>query len=152
MLRPLTFATILALGAVLWSGAQADEVRDTLFQAEQKWADLFNAQDAAGLAATYSEDGMRLPPDASRVQGRKAIEAHLQEEFDAGVTNVELEPLEVGHAGGDMAWLLGNWSVEFPTDKGDMGIANGNYLMVYRKEADGVWRTVVETWNEAPSE
>ena len=151
MLRPTTIVTVLALGAMSWSVAWADSVRDTLYQGEQTWADLWNAKDAAGLAMTYTEDALRLPPDASRIQGRAAIQAHLQEEFDAGLTNLELEPTDAGHHG-DLAWLVGNYSVNYPTEKGDIGTATGNYVMVYRKEADGVWRTIIETWNDAPSE
>jgi uncharacterized protein (TIGR02246 family) len=150
-LRSLAVLTIVALGAVSWSGARADSVEDELDQAHQKkWADFFNAKDAAGLAMHYTEDALQLPPDATRVEGRAAIQEVFKEEFDAGVTNIKLENTDVGHDG-NLAWLVGNWSVDFPTDKGDMATATGNYVAVYRKEADGVWRMVIDTWNEAPS-
>ena len=117
----------------------------------RKWTDLWNAKDAAGLSMSYTEDGMRLPPDGSRVQGREALQEMFKEEFDSGQTNRRLEPTEVGHDG-DLAWVVGDFSVDSPTEGGAVVTATGNYTAVYRKEADGVWRIVVATWNEAPSE
>lgn len=61
-----------------------------------------------------------------------------------------VEVAEVGHSG-NLAWLVGNFPVDYPTDGGKTATATGNYVSVYRKEADGVWRTVLDTWNDTPS-
>lgn len=150
MLRPTTVIAVV-LGAFLWSSAEADSVSDELRQAEERWTELWNAKDAAGLSMTYTEDGMRLPPDGSRVQGRKALQEMFEEEFGAGQINRKLEPTDVGYDG-NLAWVVGDFSFDFPTEGGAVGTATGNYTAVYRKEADGVWRIVVATWNDAPSE
>ena len=98
----------------------------------------------------YVKDGMRLPPDTSRHQGRAAIQALLQKELDAGLTNCKLVVTDAG-SDGNLAWLVGNFSVDYPTEGGKMATATGNYVTVYRKEADGVWRTVLDTWNDTPA-
>lgn len=138
----------MGLGGAIWAGAAwADEVPEELEQAEQEWAALFNAKDAPGLAGRYTEDGMRLPPDASWVVGREAVQAHLQAEFDAGLTNIRLEPWN-GGLDGNLGWVVGEFAVEYPTE----GSATGTYSVVYRKDEDGVWRLAVDTWNDAPSD
>lgn len=137
----------LATAAAAWSGALADTAED-LRQAEQTWLELWTARDAAGLAQLYAEDGIRLPPDASRIQGREAIEDMFEAEFEAGLENLQLEPTDIGHDG-DLGWVVGNLSIDFPM--GDsMGTGTGNYVIVYRKEDDGAWRIVIDTWNDAP--
>ena len=150
MLKRTAVTAVLAISSIFWSSAWAESVRDALNQAEQRWARLYNAKDAAGLAKSYVEDAMRLPPDTSRHQGRAAIQANLQKEFDAGTTNCKLVVTDVG-SDGNLAWLVGNFSVDYPTEGGKMATATGNYVSVYRKETDGVWRTVLDTWNDTPS-
>ena len=150
MQKRIAVMAVLVLGSMFWSSAQAQSVRDALIEAEKTWAKLYNAKDAAGLAKRYVEDGMRLPPDATRHQGRAAIQAHLQGEFDAGLTNNTSRPTAMG-SDGKLAWLVGDFTVDYPTEGGKMATATGNYVVVYRKEPDGVWRLVLETWNDTPS-
>lgn len=137
-----------AMFAIAGTVAAAQTVEDELRAAEDQWQDLFNAGDAAGLAALYADDAMRLPPDGSRTVGRAAIEAALQGDFDAGLENIQLDATDIGHEG-DLAYVVGDNTIDFPM--GDaMGTGSGTYVLIYRKEDDGAWRIVVETWNDAP--
>ncbi|MBJ3763823.1 SgcJ/EcaC family oxidoreductase [Maribius pontilimi] len=141
---------LLAAAALVTAGnaVTAQSVEDQLREAEDKWQELFNAGDAAGLADLYTEDAMRLPPDGSRTVGRDAIEAALQGDFDAGLENIQLDATEIGHDG-NLGYVVGDNTIDFP--KGDaMGTGSGNYVLIYRKEDDGTWRILVETWNDAP--
>jgi uncharacterized protein (TIGR02246 family) len=141
----LALAATAAMGA---TAVAAQSVADELRAAEQEWETLWNSQDAEGLAALYAEDGMRLPPDATRTVGREAIEAMFEGEFAAGLENLQLEATDIGHDG-NLGWVVGNNTIDFPM--GDtMGTGTGNYVVIYRKEADGAWRIVVDTWNDAP--
>jgi len=148
MIRQIAIAALAALPMATWHGVAAQTVADELRAAEAKWSALWAAQDAPGLAALYAEDGMRLPPDATRVVGRDAIAAMFADEFAAGLENLQLEATDIGHDG-NLGYVVGNLTIEFPM--GDtMGTGTGNYVVVYRKEADGVWRIVIDTWNDAP--
>jgi uncharacterized protein (TIGR02246 family) len=148
MIKQITILAVAALPILVATMASAQTVEDELRAAEDQWQELWAAQDVQGLAALYAEDGMRLPPDASRVVGRDAIEAMFKDEFAAGLENLQLEATDIGHDG-NIGWVVGNSTIEFPM--GDtMGTGTGNYVVVYRKEADGVWRIVIDTWNDAP--
>ena len=148
MIRHVAILAVAALTMAAWHGVAAQTVADELRAAEDEWQALWLAKDAQALAALYAEDGMRLPPDATRTVGREAIEAMFEDEFAAGLENLQLEATDIGHDG-NLGWIVGNSTIEFPM--GDsMGTGTGNYVVVYRKEADGVWRIVVDTWNDAP--
>lgn len=148
MIRHVAILAVAALTMAAWHGVAAQTVADELRAAEDEWQALWLAKDAQALAALYAEDGMRLPPDATRTVGRDAIEAMFEDEFAAGLENLQLEATDMGHDG-NLGWIVGNSTIEFPM--GDsMGTGTGNYVVVYRKEADGVWRIVVDTWNDAP--
>jgi uncharacterized protein (TIGR02246 family) len=148
MTLKLAVPAMAALSMMAATAAFAQTVEDELRAAEDAWEALWNAKDAPGLAALYAEDGMRLPPDATRTVGRTAIEAMFEGEFAAGLENMQLEATDIGHDG-NLGWVVGDVSLNFPT--GDtMGTGTGNYIVVYRKEDDGVWRIVIDTWNDAP--
>jgi uncharacterized protein (TIGR02246 family) len=148
MIRQIAIMAVAALPMAAWDGVAAQTVADELRAAEDRWEELWAAKDAQGLAALYTEDAMRLPPDATRTVGRDAIEAMFEDEFAAGLENLQLEATDIDHDG-NVGWVVGNSTIEFPT--GDtMGTGTGNYVVVYRKEADGVWRIVIDTWNDAP--
>jgi uncharacterized protein (TIGR02246 family) len=138
------------LCSVLWTSARAESVRDIIGAAEARWVKLYNAKDAAGLAKLYTADALRLAPDASRVQGRTAIQAQLQKEFDDGLHNIKFQETDSGYDA-NLVWLVGNFAVDYPGQQGKLATATGNYVVVYQKESDGVWRLVIDTWNEAPA-
>jgi uncharacterized protein (TIGR02246 family) len=148
MIRQFAILAVAATPLLFTTAATAQTVEDELRAAEDLWEALWSEKDADGLAALYTEDAMRLPPDATRTVGRDAIAAMFEDEFAAGLENLQLEATEIGHDG-NLGWVVGNSTIEFPM--GDtMGTGTGNYVVVYRKEPDGVWRIVIDTWNDAP--
>jgi ketosteroid isomerase-like protein len=74
------------------------------------WAAAWNAGNAAGIAALYSDDARLLPPNGDEVQGREAIEAYWQSAIEAmpGV-RVTLETKEL-HNLGDVAVEVGSYA------------------------------------------
>jgi uncharacterized protein (TIGR02246 family) len=143
-------SVICLLAVLAGSSAWADSARDAIKAAEQQFAKLYNAKDAAGVANLYAHDALRLAPDASRVQGRAAIQAQLQKELDGGVFNFQGQVTDFA-SDGNLAWVVGNFSVDYTTEQGSKATATGNYISIYRKDTDGQWRVVVDTWNDAPA-
>lgn len=140
---------IVLLASMAGSTAWADSVRDAIDAVNQQWTKHYNAKDAAGVAKLYTNDALRLAPDASRVQGRAAIQAQLQKELDDGGQNIKFQTTDLGSDGG-LIWEVGNFSVDIAQQSAKV-TATGNYITVYRKDADGVWRIAVDTWNDAPA-
>ena len=149
MSSKIAMLALVSMAVMAAPVASAQSVADELRAAEAEWQRLFDAGDAKGLAALYAEDAMRLPPDGSRTVGREAIEAALAGDIDFGL-ELDLETTDVGHDDdGELGWVVGDQTVRFPVD-GEMMTGTGNYIIVYRKEDDGAWRIVVDTWNDAP--
>lgn len=94
--------------------------------AAQRWEDAFNAGDAAGVAALYTEDGMLRHSDAEVDRGREEIQAWAQESIDAGLTiDVTEESLE-RIAEGVMVGL-GSWTL---SDADGAKVLAGEYMVV----------------------
>lgn len=149
MIAKVTTLALAAMPLMAATTVSAQTIEAELRAAEDEWQRRWDAKDAEGLAALYAEDAMRLPPDGSRTVGRDAIEAVFEDEFAAGLV-VQLDATDVGHDDdGELGWVVGDQTVQFPVD-GEMVTGTGNYVVVYRKEADGAWRIVIDTWNDAP--
>jgi ketosteroid isomerase-like protein len=96
--------------------------------------ELFNQNDAAGVAATYTEDGKIMPPEAEMLQGRDVLQDWWQLLFDSGFVGVELEIMEV-HALGDTATEVGQYTLY---DESGDELEVGKYVVIW-KLVDGQW-------------
>ncbi len=116
---------------------------------EGGWAEAFNAGDAQRIAAFYTEDAVRIPPDEAPIQGREAIRRNFQETFD-GFSSHQIRsspPAEI-HASGDWIMARGTWTLEgTPAESGAAFDQAGNYVVVSRRGADGQWKLHWEMWS-----
>jgi uncharacterized protein (TIGR02246 family) len=146
-LRNVLLATALcALTACAPRAADTAADVATLKAEAPTWFKLYNAGDAAGVAALYAEDGMVLAPGAPAAVGRAAIQSFLASDIAAskaaGLTNTGSEVTDVGVAG-DMAWITGTYVV---TDASGATVDKGKYVTIYRR-VSGKWPIIRDTWN-----
>ena len=149
-------AILLVVGVPLVAtsaSARDDDVRAAINAANAKMVADYAAGDSKALAQAYTEDALMLPPDATRVVGYSAIEALWKSWIDAGIKNLTLKSTDVD-SNGDLAYEVGEFTLQVPfksqnssTDEGNPSTASGNYLVVWKRGADGVWRLKVHTWN-----
>ncbi len=144
-----SFWSSLLVVALMSLPAAAEDVRAVIEKGGEAWMAAFNAGDAAGVAALYSETAMLLPPDATQIQGRQAVQDTFQAWIDDGLKDIVFETVEV-EASGDLAYEVGLYSVKVPAENDQMTTATGIFLVVWKKEADGVWRLYRDTWNDTP--
>lgn len=147
-------AILLVVGmALVATSARGDDVRAAIDAANAKMVADYAAGDSKALAQAYTEDALMLPPDATRVVGYSAIEALWKSWIDAGIKNLTLKSTDVD-SNGDLAYEVGEFTLQVPfksqnssADEGNPSTASGNYLVVWKRGADGVWRLKVHTWN-----
>ena len=99
--------------------------------------------DWAAVAALYTEDAVLMPPNAPAVTGRAAI----QEVFGQFPTLTSFELTIDGIEGsGDIAAVRGSYSLSM--DIGGQTVDDsGKYVEVRRRQADGSWPIIIDTWN-----
>jgi len=146
----LVACAISMIGAAHAAAATAATADETAIRAQTtNWGSAYNGGDAKAVAALYAEDALLLPPGASSVSGRAAIQAHFARDIvdskAAGAVFVVSPKTDVG-VSGDMGWESGTYKV---TVKGAV-IETGKFLSVSRKK-DGKWLYLRDTWNaDAP--
>ena len=111
------------------------------------WFVAYNAGDADGLAAFYSDDAVLNIPGAPAARGRDAIREAFVKDIAAstaagGFTSNQGPSPEFG-VSGDLGW---EWNTFTVTDSSGATVDTGKYVTVYGKK-DGKWFIIRDIWN-----
>jgi len=135
----LIFSSIAftAPGRAVAAGHEAE-----IAAANAEWTKQYNAGNAAGVTALYTEDAKVLPPNSDIVTGRDGITAVWQGMLDSGAKGVKLNTVEVMGTG-DSAVEVGTYEV---MDKEGKVIDKGKYIVNWKKVGSS-WKLHRDIWN-----
>ena len=123
----------------------ADEqaIRDQETAAQQAWT----SKDTDKVAALYADDATVMLPDTPVMTGKAAISAGFKGAVSDPNFALSLQTTSVDTSkGGDLGYVRGSYMVhqtDAKTKKATM--EKGNYVLVYKKQADGSWKIVADT-------
>jgi len=130
------------------------EITEQLHAFSKKVDQAWNNNDAAALAALFTEDAV-LVEDTGPIYGREAIKEHFADVFHRLHFSNHLDkadqysPHVIGTAGNE-AWSNGEWTVTVKGEKFGPVDAKGNWLEIYRREGD-TWKERLDIWNVTPA-
>ena len=106
-----------------------------------------NGGDADGVAALYSADAVRMPPNAPPIRGRESIRRNMEETFETATLNVQMQVDET-EASGELAYVRGTFLLTAtPKDGSPATESQGNWMRLMRREPDGRWLIAYSLWN-----
>jgi uncharacterized protein (TIGR02246 family) len=109
---------------------------------EAAWVKAFATKDPEKAAAFYADDAASMLPDTPLMTGKTAILAGMKPELSDPNFSLVFEPTKVVIAkSGEMAYTQGRfqYTTTDPKTKKRVGQV-GNYVEVYKKQADGSWK------------
>jgi uncharacterized protein (TIGR02246 family) len=126
-------------------------LKDAIQAREKEWSAAFLAGNAAGIAALYTDDGASIESSGEWSRGRAGIAKQLQVQFDTLTPTAREDIAEEVIPAGDYALEIGHYSYQ-GTGKTSKAAhsASGRYMVLWRKDADGVWRLHRDIGSEAP--
>ena len=125
-------------------------LRDAIQAREKEWSAAFLAGNAAGVAALYTEDGAQVQAAGDWFRGRDAITKAMQAQLDTIAVTAREDITEEVFPAGDYVVEIGRYSYQGTSKAGNKpGSAAGRYMVLWRKDADGVWRLHRDIGNEA---
>jgi uncharacterized protein (TIGR02246 family) len=113
---------------------------------EAQWVKDFAAKDVEKVAAHYADDGSSMIPLMTLMTGKDAIRAGLKQEFSDPNSSLDFHPTKVeASKSADLAYSQGTYAYTStdPKTKKAM-IEHGNYVEVYKKQADGSWKVAAD--------
>jgi uncharacterized protein (TIGR02246 family) len=123
----------------------ADEA--TIRNLDAQWSKTAGAHDIDGIVSYYSDDAILLPSNAPAITGKQSIRAAWA---DLAAPNVALSwqasKVEVARSG-DLAYTTGAYTDAVKDPQGKLTTDRGKVLVVWKKQPDGRWKVVADTYN-----
>ena len=119
---------------------------DVLREADRAFCRTTREQGLEGWLAWFAADAVVFPPSGALAVGSAAVRRHYAgiDGFPAQGFLWEPESAAIS-AAGDFGWTTGRAG----NDASGAPAWNGQYLTVWRKEADGSWKVVADCANDA---
>ena len=111
----------------------------------QDWVQACNTKQLDDLVELYVADALVLRSNVPAVRGTGAIREFFFGVLDAGLGEVELEPLRV-ELFGDVAYEAGRCQMLVPVAMGKRREERGKYVVIVNRQGAGEWKIVADCW------
>ena len=111
-----------------------------------EWVLACNTKHLDDLLDLYVPDALVLRSNYSPIRGAAAVREFFFGALDAGLGEVEVEPLRVDVVG-DMAYEAGRFSALIPGSTGKRREERGKYLWVFSRQGNGEWLLAADCWS-----
>ena len=150
LLAVVLAATLTSVGrahAAAPDARAADEA--ALRNADEDWTKAAQTKDVAAWMALYADDAVVLPPNGKMAVNRRDIAKSIGNMLALpGLIAIGRRSAKVEAArSGDLGYVQGTYTASFRNPNGETVNDRGKYLEVWRKQADGSWKCIVDTWN-----
>ncbi len=128
------------------SGPSLSRAEAALRRVAQDWAMACNTRQLADLVELYLPDATVLRPNVPAVRGAAAIREFFVGLLDAGLSEVELEPLRV-EMFSETGYEAGRCKSLVPIAMGKRREERGKYLLILNRQPNGEWKIAADSWS-----
>jgi ketosteroid isomerase-like protein len=130
----------------LSGAASLSRAETALRKVTQDWALACNIKQLDDLVELYLPDATVLRPNVPAVRGTAAIREFFFGLLDAGMSEVEMDPLRV-ELFGDFGYEAGRCKSLVPSAAGKRREERGKYLVLLNRQANGEWKILADSWS-----
>lgn len=112
----------------------------------QEWVLACNTKHLDDLLELYVSDALVLRSNYAPIRGAAAVREFFFGALDAGLGEVELEPLRLEIVG-DFAYEAGRCKALIPSSTGKRREERGKYLWVCARQSNGEWKLSADCWS-----
>jgi uncharacterized protein (TIGR02246 family) len=123
----------------------ADE--STIRNLDAQWSKAAAAKDVDGTVSYYSDDASLLGPNAPIASDKQGIRAAWASLLGIDTSlSWQANKVEVSRSG-DLAYVQGVYQMTSKDARGKVTTDNGKFVEVWKKQADGKWKTAADIFN-----
>ncbi len=111
-----------------------------------EWVMACNTKHLDDLLDLYVADPLVLRSNCPPIRGAAAVREFFFGALDAGLGEVEVEPLRV-EVVGDLAYEAGRCKALIPGGTGKRREERGKYLWVCARQSNGEWKLAADCWS-----
>ena len=129
---------------------QLADTRRTIADGYVHWTEAVKAKNVDAIASMYSEDATVLPEEKDAVSGKSAIRAFYNDWFSQQGKLVEQKFENISSVQeGDLLIDTAKYSRVEVRDGKEVSL-NGKRLVVWKRDLQGQWKILRDTWNKSP--
>lgn len=120
--------------------------------ADAQWLAAVKAREVEKALTFWSDDAIMYAPGAEAMNGKQAIRDYITAAFASPDFSVAwVSGPVVMSKSGDMAYITGPVDFTYRAPTGQLVTEKNKSVVVWRKQANGDWKAVVDTWNALPA-
>jgi ketosteroid isomerase-like protein len=114
---------------------------------DASWAAAGQSKNVDAWVAFYAEEAAVLPPNEPVANRPEAIRKSVSELLTLPGLSIDWKPTKIDIArSGELAYLYGAYSLGWD-DNGKRATDKGKNVEIWKKQPNGQWKCVVDTWN-----
>ncbi len=118
-----------------------------LMEADRAFNRAVSEGGSAAWATWFAEDGAMVQETVGEIRGRAAI-ADAVAFLDLPGVSLTWDPIRADIArSGDLGWTTGSFVSVSPAEDGSERRDTGTYVSIWRRQADGTWKVVMDLGN-----
>jgi ketosteroid isomerase-like protein len=124
-----------------------------LMQVSRDWAKAAESRDVERVLSYWADDAIMMENEQPALVGKAAIRSMVQRGFGDPNFKITWEPERaVISESGDMGYLIEHNRVSFTDPTGKARTVFGKGVTIWKKDASGNWKNVVDIFNTNPTE
>lgn len=118
---------------------------EKVMQLSKEWSQAAAAGDVEKIVSYWADDAVLMSAGQPVLNGKQAIRKMVEDSYKVPGFRISWQPQSVVVSeSGDMAYLLENSQVSFMDSTGTPFTMNNKAVSIWRKQADGSWKTAVD--------
>lgn len=139
---------VLFFNALAAAGQKPKNASEAVRAADEAWMKVFSAKDLEKSVAFCEENGAVLAPNAPIAQGRQAISKSFAGFFALPNLKITWHADKAAAArSGELGYTSGTYEMTFSDPAGKIIPDKGKYVTVWKKQADGSWKVLLDIFN-----
>jgi ketosteroid isomerase-like protein len=120
----------------------------TIRQLDADWVKTAAAKNIDSWDAFYADNAVLLPPNQPIANDKAAIRRSIAGLLTLPGLSLTWHPTRVEVAkSSDLGYLYGSYQMSMNDDKGQPVHDTGKILEIWKRQPDGKWKCIVDTWN-----
>ncbi len=129
-------------------GQKSSKAEDSVRAADAAWLKAYEAKDVDKSVDFLDENASMLAPNTPIATGKTAIAKLIASELALQDSQLRWHPDKAGVArSGELGYTSGIYDWSFKDKSGKVVSDTGKYLTVWKKQPDGKWKVLFDTYN-----
>jgi ketosteroid isomerase-like protein len=117
-------------------------------KADADWVKAAQSKQVDAWVSFYTDDAVVLPPNAQMAASEESIRGAISEILALPGLEISWQATRVEVAqSGDIGYGYGTYELTFNDSKGAPVTDRGKLVEIWKKQSDGSWKCIVDTWN-----